>query len=86
MLPQLIQLHTISILFDSPILGDASKAKAKYFNIESEQEQRQRPDTSTVMAKRLLSRALNNPQIKASAQDVNVLKEASKASKGNKES
>ena len=69
-----------------PILGDASKAKAKHFNIESEQEQRQRPDTSTVMAKRLLSRALNNPQIKASAQDVNVLKEASKASKGNKES
>ena len=55
---------------------EASKVKAKTFNIDHEVQHRQRPDTSTVMAKRLLSRALNNPEIQASAQDMNVLKQA----------
>ena len=56
---------------------EASKSKAKGFNIEIESGSvRSRPDTTTVIAKRLLSRALNNPEIQASPQDVNLLQQA----------
>ena len=55
---------------------EASKSKAKGFNIEIESGSvRSRPDTTTVIAKRLLSRALNNPEIQASPQDVNLLQQ-----------
>ena len=55
---------------------EASKSKAKGFNLDIQSSVRSRPDTSTVMAKRLLSRALNNPEIQASPQDVNLLQQA----------
>lgn len=54
----------------------ASKSKAKSFDLVQETEKRSRPNTSTVMARRLLSRALNNPQIKAKPEDEKILKEA----------
>ena len=55
---------------------EASKSKAKGFNLDIESSVRPRPDTSTVIAKRLLSRALNNPKIQASPEDVNLLQQA----------
>ena len=58
----------------------ASKNKAKTLNVE-EKVAKPRPDTSTVMARRLLSRALNNPNIKASAEDENALKLAKNSKK-----
>lgn len=60
---------------------EASKAKAKTFGLEDSEafRQKQRPDTSTVMAKRMLSRALNNPKIKADEEAENVLRKARKA-------
>ena len=59
---------------------DASKNKAKSFRLEAEEHraEKARPNTSTVMARRLLSRALNNPDIKASPHDENVLHQAKK--------
>ena len=54
---------------------EASKAKAKSISIEPNVK-KTRPDTSTVMARRLLSRALNNPNIKANKDEENALKEA----------
>ena len=60
---------------------EASRKKAKTFGLEDEEQgaKRQRPNTSTVMARRLLSRALNNPSIKANAEDEGVLHEAKMA-------
>jgi len=60
---------------------EASKAKGKTFALEVEDQcvKRQRPNTSTVMARRLLSRALNNPSIKATQNDESVLNEAKMA-------
>ena len=52
-----------------------SKAKAKSFDLLAEQDQkRPRPNTSTVMARRMLSRALNNPNIKADPKEETMLK------------
>ena len=59
----------------------ASKNKAKSFDLETKTTERTRPNTSTVMARRLLSRALNNPNIKSSPEDENALKEARLKSK-----
>lgn len=59
----------------------ASKSKAKTFDLEQESEKRSRPNTSTVMARRLLSRALNNPDIKAKPEDEQILKDAKKLQK-----
>ena len=56
---------------------DASKSRAKSISIEPSVK-KTRPDTSTVMARRLLSRALNNPNIKANKAEENALKEAAK--------
>jgi hypothetical protein len=58
---------------------EASKVKSKTFGLEAEISRRPRPDTSTVMAKRLLSRALNNPSIKANEEEETVLKKAAAA-------
>ncbi len=58
-----------------------ARSKAKTFSLEeASQREKSRPSTSTVMAKRMLSRALNNPSIRANAQDENLLKEARLAS------
>ena len=56
---------------------DASKSRGKSISIEPSVK-KTRPDTSTVMARRLLSRALNNPNIKANKAEENALKEAAK--------
>ena len=60
---------------------EASRKKAKTFELEIQENnvKRQRPNTSTVMAARLLSRALNNPSIKAKPEDESVLHEAKMA-------
>ena len=59
---------------------EASRKKAKTFGLEEELQnvKKQRPNTSTVMARRLLSRALNNPNIKANPEEETVLREAKK--------
>ena len=61
---------------------EASRKKAKTFDLEDLEQggaKKQRPNTSTVMARRLLSRALNNPNIKSNPEDEAVLSEAKKA-------
>ena len=60
---------------------EASRKKGKTFGLEVQDQgaKKQRPNTSTVMARRLLSRALNNPNIKSNPEDETVLLEAKKA-------
>lgn len=56
--------------------SEQSKAKALTFGLQDEVANTTRPDTSTVLAKRLLSRALGMPGLKATAKEEDALKEA----------